>query len=131
MFLDLGALAWLESNASGDFNSMRELCTSSRGPPVTPTLFRQALLSLSFTNGADRDFVLVKYANTFQEILAAAPRLDFSGMQWGEADWVVFGEALPWYLSCETLNLVDCSGLTTLPESIGKTDMKTDLPHSL
>jgi hypothetical protein len=143
MFLDLGAaernVGRARYDAFGKFDDLRESAVAGRAAPLTPSTFHKMLEKLTFTNGADRVFVAEKYTSTFTEIFCSAKRLDFSGL----TEIKTFDEhVFLWCHACEFLNLEGCTGLTSLPESLGsmpactKLDLHgctglTSLPESL
>jgi hypothetical protein len=134
MFLNLFGVEDLAEEDAGDlsYDDLQCRCTvqceAARAPPMTPAAFSETLKTLSFTNGADRRFVLEKYEATFTEVMGCATRLDFSRFHsWGDSEMASLGEVLPWCPSVETMNLSYCPSITSIPASITKMKACTKL----
>ena len=128
MFLDLGAaernMGRARYDAIENFVDLRKSAVAGRAAPLTPSMFHEMLEKLTFTNGADRVFVAEKYTSTFTEICCSAKRLDFADL----TEIKTFDEhVFHWCHACEFLNLTNCSGLTSLPESLGSMPACTTL----
>merc|ERR1712232_145221 len=127
MFLDLGAIEDkdfedfdCQDEDVTKFDKMRAICQGVRDPPMLPETFRETLESLTFTNGADRNFVLQKYFNTFTELMGSTSRLDFTDMPWGDSEMAAVAEVLPWCPSVKVLRFTGCVYITFLPEELGE-----------
>ena len=58
-----------------------------RGAPVDPEAFARDVKAKHFTNGADRDKVVIpRYEETFRAVMAAATKIDYDGLQLPEPD---------------------------------------------
>jgi len=58
-----------------------------RGAPVTPEVFSARIMDKTFTNGADRDTIVIpKYAKTFHEVIDSADTLKFVGLGFGDEE---------------------------------------------
>ena len=76
-------------------------------PPLAPAAMRGKLKASTFTNGADEEFVVGKYEETFLAVLGQAKMLDFYRMGWvTEEEWAGFClEVLPCCVSLEKLDM--------------------------
>jgi len=67
---------------SGDYLQISfDLMDRARGPPVEPAVFNLVAAEKHFTNGADRDLVVVpRYLETFNVVIVDATAVKYSGM---------------------------------------------------
>ena len=77
-----------------------------RAPPMHPREFASELALKVFSNGADCDVVARLYADSFMGALGEATDLEFSNLQWDDADAEAFAEVLPLLRRVETLDLI-------------------------
>jgi len=61
---------------------------------MAPKAFGEVLDTKKFTNGADSAMVKTKYTQTFDEVMSASIRLDFSALNWGPEDFKALAGAL-------------------------------------
>jgi len=92
--LDLGTLE-ADWDVDALYSDVRDMCISARPPPIAPEHFEQMLRTKHFTNGADKEFVATKYAQTFHDVMGCAEDLNYSKLQWGDADLPDLCEAMP------------------------------------
>ena len=98
----------------GTFYSFRRIVDSAvprgvgggyRAPPMHPREFAAELSRKVFTNGADCEVVARLYADAFCTALGEARALEFSSLEWDDADAEAFATVLPLLRHVETLNL--------------------------
>jgi hypothetical protein len=93
-----------------------------RAPPMHPREFAAKLSRKVFTNGADCEVVARLYADAFCAALGEAQVLEFSGLEWTDADAEAFAKVLPLLRRVETLDLsnneIDTRGLAALAAAI-------------
>ena len=83
----------------------RGLVGGYRAPPMHPREFAAELSRKVFTNGADCEVVARLYADAFCTALGEARALEFSGLEWKDADAEAFAKVLPLLRHVETLDL--------------------------
>ena len=89
--LDLGKFSGTET---GLVQVIKE-CAAARPPPLTPADFALALADKSFTSKkADEDMVARLYEATFRLRMGQATDLNYSSMQWGDAEVAVLCKVL-------------------------------------
>ena len=76
-----------------------------RAPPMHPREFAAELSRKVFTNGADCEVVARLYADAFCAALGEARMLEFSILEWKDADAKAFAKVLPLLRRVETLDL--------------------------
>ena len=87
--LDLGKL----SESTLELVEIIDECTAGRAPPLTPADFRVALSKKSFTSKkADEDMVAGLYETTFTLRFAQAKKLNYSSLNWGDAEAATFAK---------------------------------------
>jgi hypothetical protein len=79
--------------------------TSYRAPPMHPRKFAAELSRKVFTNGSDCEVVARLYADAVCAALGEAQVLEFSGLEWKDADAEAFAKVLPLLRRVETLDL--------------------------
>ena len=79
------------------------LVEGNRRPPMAPAIFDEQIKKLTFTNGADRQFVQLLYRRTSTSILKNVKALRFVGLRWDKHDWAQFNAALTHCEQLETL----------------------------
>lgn len=68
-------------------NITLEHMDSDRGPPRTPMVFNHDIQDKVFTNGADRDEIVIpKYAETFEDVISSAQYLEFECLGFEDDD---------------------------------------------
>ena len=83
----------------------RGLGNGYRAPPMHPREFAAELSRKVFTNGADCEVVARLYADAFCTALGEARELEFSVLEWKDADAEAFATVLPLLRHVETLDL--------------------------
>ena len=81
------------------------LTSGYREPPMHPREFAAELSRKIFANVSDCELVARLYADTFCAVLGEARMLEFSGLQWKDADAKAFAKVLPLLRRVETLDL--------------------------
>ena len=89
--LDLGKF----SGTKTELGEVIEECAAARPPPLTPADFALALADKSVTSKkADEDMVARLYEATFRMRMGQATTLNYSSMQWGDAEVAVLSKVL-------------------------------------
>jgi len=100
----------------------RGLNSGYRAPPMHPREFAVELSRKVFSNGADCEMVARLYADTFYAALGEARVLEFSNLQWKDADAEAFAKVMPLLRHVETLdlsdNMIDMRGFEALAAAI-------------
>ena len=93
--------------AMRDYLDLRDACTAARLPPLPPEEVRRRLEhELKFTNGkTDVDVVDNLYRAFFDGVAGHAKKLNFIGLQWGEAEARQLAAVLPRFAALEELDL--------------------------
>jgi hypothetical protein len=98
------------------------LTSGYREPPMHPREFAAELSRKIFANVSDCELVARLYADTFCAVLGEARMLEFSGLQWKDADAKAFAKVLPLLRRVETLDLsynsIDTRGFAALAAAI-------------
>jgi hypothetical protein len=93
-----------------------------REPPMHPREFAVELSRKIFSNACDCETVAKLYADTFRATLGEARMLEYSGLQWKDADAKAFAKVLPLLRRVETLDLsynsIDTRGFAALAAAI-------------
>ena len=76
-----------------------------RAPPMHPREFAAELSRKVFTNGSDCEVVARLYADAFCAALGEARVLEFTELEWRDADAEAFAKVLPLLRRVETLDL--------------------------
>ena len=109
-------------------------CAAKRAPPLAPPVFKEDLSTKTFTSPkADRETVGNLYEKEFDEKLGEATELDYSNLQWTDADVVKLCGAIATgkLVKLERLNLmsnqIGDAGAAALAEVVGKLPQLKDL----
>ena len=83
------------------------VCAAERMPPLLPDEVRRCLDEKKFTSKADVGVVDGLYRAFFDGAADSATQLDFSGLDWGEAEAQQLKEVLPRFTRLKALDLTD------------------------
>ena len=83
------------------------VCAAARMPPLLPDEVRRRLDEKKFTSKADVGVVDGLYRAFFDGAADSATQLDFSGLDWGEAEAQQLKEVLPRFTRLKALDLTD------------------------
>jgi len=93
-----------------DYSSIKEACTSDRGPPLAPAAFRDALAAKRLPGAAaegevDRAFLVQRYLHTFAAVMGAAESLAYVNQGFGASEAKQLSASLRWCTSLQVLSL--------------------------
>merc|ERR1712061_400149 len=107
LLLDLGLAEDVLFDDASNFTNLQQAATCQRQPPATPEDFAITLSTLKFTNGSDCGFVVQKYKNFFQDVVASSRAFFFGNWSsrggWGNTELSQLSRALPSFEACEKL----------------------------
>merc|ERR1719356_831209 len=74
--------------AGGDYMQLSlRYCDRGREPPVTPERFNAMIQNKTFTNGSDRDRIVIpRYSDTFATVIGGAETLELTGLGFGDPE---------------------------------------------
>ena len=95
----------------GDYEKLFEtgrlgrLQDKARPPPLAPLEFAERVAPLKLTNGKDKDVLIKLQAKVATTVLGGVEELQYTEMEWGEAEARVLAQALALCKSLRTLHL--------------------------
>ena len=89
-------------------NCLNAVCSAKRQPPMDPDWVAQELRTTKkFTGKGDVPVVEALYRDYFEGVASTATVLNFSKLQWGDAEVATLLLMLPRYVSLTSLNMSD------------------------
>jgi len=119
-FFDIGSFTE-EGCRSGD---TKQICNTSRQPPLTPLEFTVVLETKSFTSGADHSIVQTKYDANIPRGNHRDGQAAVRCLGWADSEITILAKALPFCMSLKELHLssnqIGDAGAIVLADAIGK-----------